>query len=900
MMKRFFPYAISKKWLLFVTSCFCLMLSLEAKSATCWNMTDEPNKTPLALELTIESTGISCYGQNDGQAIAVPTGGTAPYDFTWSNGSLEDTISGLEPGIYSVTVVDNLGEIATAFVTIAEPDPLLASVVLSDTAFTCDINTITATINAIGGTTPYAYAWELITGMIDSSQVTTLTQPGLYPFSVIDANGCVFSSQLLISGHNIPDLVLTITDSIVCNGNLNGEVVATISGGVEPYTFEWSNGQQSDTLSGVGSGAYTVTVTAGDGCVVQSTVFLSQPESIILTLTGTDITCFGQETGAIFSEVNGGSQPYYYTWSNGSNEANLTNLPAGNYSLTLTDHFGCFTIASVTINSGNEILLFTASMPVTCYGYTNGSATVFASGGAGAFTYAWSNGKTTQQITGLSAGTYTAYVTDLNNCVASVDVIVFSPSELTDTIIATADHLNMSNGTATVLVEGGTPPYAYIWSNGDTGATADSLAAGIYYVTITDLNACQLIDSIQILADNCALQLSLTTINPTCHSGNDGAIFIQEITPGDEPYSYIWSTGSTDPFINELTAGAYSVTVTDQLNCMVALIGTLTNPTAMEANFNVTHPSDMNPFGSVSIAVSGGQPPYKAKYNDEEFTSFNNFIIGNLSPGPQTIIITDLARCTLLIEFVVNQLECQLNVSLVSFKRPTCFDSSDGEICITYANNIGTPTIEWTNGGSTNCITNLEGGTYVALVRDTIGCTATLEHVLTAPDPITLANIDFYEGTGALDGYVKVNVFGGSPPFVYQWTKDGASFATTRDINGLNTGTYQLTVIDSKGCLQVFDPFIIKTSATNQLSSNIIHVAPNPVSGAFTIHTQGLPMSGMKTVLFNSSGTGMEIKGDLVGDNLWAFNISHLQAGMYVLRLSAANTLYHTKIIKVN
>ena len=185
----------------------------------------------------------------------------------------------------------------------------------------------------------------------------------------------------------------------------DGSASSVVTGGSPPYQYQWSNGQTTDTLTNVMSGAYTLTVTDAMGCKGQSTVFIPQPLSLTLSITGNDVTCYGQNTGNIFTLVIGGTPGYEYLWNNGSPNSQLFNIEAGDYQLTVTDAHGCTTLGGVTITEGNEINIFSSSLPVTCFGGNNGQAQVFATGGAGAFMYNWSNGTQGAVASNLTAGT---------------------------------------------------------------------------------------------------------------------------------------------------------------------------------------------------------------------------------------------------------------------------------------------------------------------------------------------------------------------------------------------------------------------------------------------------------------------------------------------------------------
>ncbi|MFN4255730.1 MAG: reprolysin-like metallopeptidase, partial [Saprospiraceae bacterium] len=343
----------------------------------------------------------------------------------------------------------------------------------------------TATATATGGTPPYTYNWS---NGATGANVSGLAA-GNYTVTVTDAASATATASVSINQPNA--LVATATaTNVPCFGGSTGTATSTASGGTAPYTRLWSNGATTTTINNLTAGTYTVTVTDANGCTKTATATVSQPASALsVAVTGVNPT--SGSNGSATAAASGGTAPYIYLWSNGGTGTTITGLAAGTYTVTATDANGCTATGSVTLTSPATLNVGVSGTNVSCFGGSDGTATATATGGSGSYTFAWSNGQTTQTATGLVAGTYTVTVSD-GAISATGSVTLTQPAAA---LSATASGTNPScnggtNGTATATATGGTAPYAFAWSNGQTTQTATNLAAGTYTVTATDANGC--------------------------------------------------------------------------------------------------------------------------------------------------------------------------------------------------------------------------------------------------------------------------------------------------------------------------------------------------------------------------------------------------------------------------
>ena len=331
-----------------------------------------------------------------------------------------------------------------------------------------------------------------------------------------------------------------------------------------------------------------MTVTDAFGCTLQHTFTVSQPaQGLAITGVVTNVLCFGNTTGAIDITVTGGTIPYTYSWSNGAIAEDLTGIAAGTYIVTVTDAYFCTLQHTFTVSQPARLAITGVVTNVLCFGNTTGAINITVTGGTIPYTYSWSNGAITEDLTGIAAGTYIVTVTDASGCILQHTFTVSQPAE---GLTASATSTNVScfggnNGTATVTALGGTAPYTYQWSNGQVTNPATNLIAGTYIVTVVDSNLCMVTTSVIITEPTESLQAIVTSqTNVTCFGYSDGSATVTA-TGGTLPYSYVWNTTpvQTTSVASNLVAGTYTVMVTDTSGCIVVDSITITQPSSILA-----------------------------------------------------------------------------------------------------------------------------------------------------------------------------------------------------------------------------------------------------------------------------------------------------------------------------
>lgn len=397
----------------------------------------------------------------------------------------------------------------------------------------------------------------------------TVTPPGNWPIQVVDGQGNVVT---LNSSSGLPPCsgginVSTSQTNVLCNGQCTGTATVTVSGGTQPYTYNWSGGQSTNAITGLCAGTYTVLVSDAASITNTATVTITQPSAITSSVTVTHTQC-GNSTGSAIVTASGGTGNLTYSWApSGGNSSIATGLGAGNYTCTITDANGCTNIVTVNIqNSNGPNLTISSQTNVLCNGTSTGSASVSVSGGISPYTYNWSNGVSTSSATGLSAGTYTVTVTDASGCSNTQTVVITQPPVITGTITTTQASCGQSDGSATITSSGGISPYTYLWSTSSSSSTITGLSAGNYSVIVADANGCSQTFTTTIINSN----------GPTAVAGTAATIIsgssVQLSASGGGSYSWSPSAGlsctnCSNPIATPSQTIEYCVWVTDANGC---------------------------------------------------------------------------------------------------------------------------------------------------------------------------------------------------------------------------------------------------------------------------------------------------------------------------------------------
>ena len=679
----------------------------------------------LSAALTSQ-VNVLCFGGATGSVVITPSGGTSPYTITPAQ-------TGLTAGAKTFTVTDANGCTTTVNATITQPASLPTVVLTSQTNVLCRGNSTGAiNITASGGTGAYTYDWADVAGTSNTEDRTALAA-GTYSVTVTDANGCSTAplSVTITQPAAVLSATLTSQVNVLCFGAATGSVVITPSGGTSPYTI-------TPAQTGLTAGAKTFTVTDANGCTTTVNATITQPASLptVVLTSQTNVLCRGNSTGAINITASGGTGAFTYDWADvagTSNTEDRTALVAGTYTITVTDANGCSTAPlSVTITQPAAALARSLTQTnILCFGNSTGAIDLTVTGGTSPYTYLWSNAATTQDLTGLAAGTYSVTITDANSCTHTISTTITQPTAALARSLTQTNVLCFGNSTGAIdlTVTGGTSPYTYAWSNAATTQDLTGLAAGTYSVTITDANSCTQTISTTITQPTAALARSLTQTNVLCFGNSTGAIDLT-VSGGTSPYTYAWSNAATTQDLTGLAAGTYSVTITDANSCTHTISTIITQPTAALAR-SLTQTNVLcfgNSTGAIDLTVTGGTSPYTYAWSNAATTQD----LTGLAAGTYSVTITDANSCTQTISTTITQPTAALARSLTQ-TNVLCFGNSTGAIDLTVSGGTSPYTYAWSNAATTQDLTGLTAGAYSVTITDANGCTQTISTTITQP-----------------------------------------------------------------------------------------------------------------------------------------------------------------------
>lgn len=629
---------------------------------------------------------VNCFGQSTGVVeVQITQASISPFDYIISlqGGAAVETVMNLNvlnyvfdnlpAGTYDVKVVDANGTVKTIpGIVVTQPASGLAisnAAISSHNGFniTCNgANNGSIDLTVTGGYPAYTYSWTGPNGFTASTQDIANLLPGSYTVVIGDTTGVCTIRQTYTITEPQP---LTYTGvlsnyngfGISCSGGSDGTITIIPAGGTGTYNYQWlgPNGFTATTqnLTGLFAGTYTLTVTDTNGCVNSTGNYtLTEPASMAVTETHTNLLCFGASTGSITTNVSGGvpgTSGYVYSWSgpNGftATTQSLTNVAAGAYTLVVTDSSGCTKSITVTLTQPTEILITATTTPISCYGANDATITLGISGGVVPYQAAWDNFATGTFQQNLAAGTYQITVTDGNNCPKIISVVIPEAPIFTINPV----HRNISchganDGSIVLNFVGGQAPITLVWSDGSTSGTSrHNLPPGVYSVTITDSKPCVITRTFVITEPQPLLLSGTVTHADDCNNAMSGAVNLL-VSGGMPPFTYAWSNGATTEDLTGITSGNYSVTVTDANGCTNFRQFTVTRPQPLEVNVtnDISFDCATDFVRQVNTATaSGGVLPYHYVWSAGTVSGANGQIMTTNNNGMVTITVTDGMGC---------------------------------------------------------------------------------------------------------------------------------------------------------------------------------------------------------------------------------------------------------------
>ncbi len=677
----------------------------------------------------------------------------------------------------------------------------------------------------------------------------------------------VFSCFLVFPNFVSGQVTVSITATNVgCSGGNTGAATATASGGWGPYTYLWSNGATTATITGLAAGTYSVTATDVDLGFASASVTITQGSTLGVSAFGESQICDIVPDGKATAVPFGGTPPYTYLWSNGGTTAQILHLAQGTYTVTVTDATGCTAAASADVffwNEGLWIMLMIKTQ-ISCFGATDAQLSTTVMSGTAPFKYSWSTGAMTTTnsteniISNVGPGNYSVTVTDVNGCTHSQSISVSAPPELKATATTTPATCT-SNGSTTVVLNGGVPPYSILWSNGSTSFTLSNLAPGTYTATAKDSRNCSKPISVTVTGNNTGLNVNATVIkNATCLTGGSAQA---SASAGSGNYSFVWDNGQNTATATNLTAGNHTVTATDASN---GCTGTATvnipqtgNPTATAT---VTIPATCTTGATATVQASGGTPPYSYAWSNGQTT----VTATNLGVGSHSVVVTDAGGCKTTATVNVTAPNAP-NVSVSVVSNATCLVG--GSATATASGGSGSYVFLWDNGQTTATATNLSAGSHSVTVTDAAGCSKTGAVTITQSQGPNASAILVQAATCLTGGIANATATGGTTPYTFKWDNN----QTTATATNLSLGNHIVTVTDANSCTATANVNVTKSS--------------NPTVTATATGMATCNTGGTATASASGGSGGYTFKWD---NNQTTANATNLSVGVHTVTVTDA------------
>jgi len=819
------------------------------------------NMTPTMLEVTVLAVKVKQWRNNqligyvirDIQLRTINCNNSYPY------------IDGIS-GTWAYTTTACVGSNLTFYIYTHDSDPTQT--------ITLSWNNVIpgATFSVAGGQNPTGtFSWT-----------PTINDIGTHCFTItVTDNNCpingsqTFSICLVVSGINVN----IATTSANCGAH-NGTAIATISGGVSPFTYHWMPcGCTTNSISGLASGTYTSVVTDGNGCTVSNIGTVNNgAASGNVNINFSPASCFGGNDGSVTATTSGGQPPYTYLWSNAQTSQTITGLSAGNYYVSVTTADGCMTVDSVTINQPSPLNVAIIQNDASCFGMSNGSASVSSSGGTPPYSYQWNNGQTSASVSGLSAGNYFVTTTDSKGCKEIQNVTINQPSPIVLSIFSlnNVSCYGGNNGTATAIAYGGMSPYSYMWNTLPTQTTqiATGLSAGNFIVTVLDSSGCSTMAPVNI-TEPPAIASTINSANAKCYGSSNGSA-TASVTGGSSPYFYLWLNGQTTFSAINLSAGNYSVLITDHNGCSQTNTAIISQPTLLSAAAtNIQNVScNKGNNGSASVNANGGTLPYTYLWNNGGTQSQ----ISNLTAQMYSVTITDANGCSAVATVAITQpsavaVAVSVDDTICPGQNTTISANASGGInpyTYFWQPNVGFGNAQTVNPSSTT--------TYTAIVTDANGCTTTADVKISVYTMNIALTVNATPGICIGQSATLAATVTGNNISDYYWSNNLVNSTGPFTVSPTTTTTYSVTVVNVCG------------ATTGSFATIIVHPMPQitiPPQTAVSCDKATLQFSDANSA--NSGSTYVWNFGD--GYSSVQANSSHTytQTGTYIVMVTVTS-----------
>ncbi len=807
-------------------------------NAGCTDDTTFTLGNPPLVGFTVTTVLPACQGVT-GSITVNGIGGTPGYTYS-INGNIPqatNTFGGLLGGSYTISIIDSRGCQKDSVVTLNTLSPIMANATIVPAGCSNGAGSITS--NPFGGTPPYTYT--LNNGAFGSGNSFTGLTAGTYTLSVKDANGC--RKDTVIQIKMSPTLGITASGAFVgCSGGNNGTVTANATGGSGVYTYS-INGvtfQSSNVFTNLVPGTYTVTVKDNQGCEEGTTVVISNPPPMSVSIAINPVPCFNG-VGEFSINVTGGTLPYQYAINTGAYNSQwyYAGVVPGTYTLHIKDNSGCQKDTTIIVTNPAPLLIASFSAtPIGCSGVSS-SVNIAGTGGTAPYSYAYDgNGYVATGALSVPAGTHTIHIKDAHNCIKDTNITLAQPTPYSIAVSYPAIACNGGATTVTLSASGSTG-FTYSMAAGAFGPSNvfTGVPGGAINFHVKDVNGC-VHDTAFVITEPAKVNAAASVVPVSCNG--DSATITLTGNGGTAPHTYALNTGTFGTNSTfKVPAGTYSFHIKDAKGCTKDSTFTFLNPAPIFVDsfkiVNVICYSDSS--GSITLFAGGGAGPYQYAVDNNPFGTLNSF--SNLVTGSHTVKIKDALNCIKDTTLFVPTLP-QLNVSL-QVDTPSCITSLNGSVVLSATG--GVPPYQFSLGTGpftgTNTFTGLLPGTYMLHIRDSVKCIR--DTSITIPGPVAIVpNVVRTNVTcnGAATGTILVTATGGYAP--YQYRLNSGSFSAVNNFTSLTAGTYTLSVRDNKNCIKDTILVITEPPAIHIDSASIVNPSCSGTgNGKVTIWAQG-------------------------------------------------------------
>lgn len=677
---------------------------------------------PASISLVATVKSPASTGNSDGKATASPRGGTGAYTYRWDNGETSETATQLKPGNHTLTVNDANGCQATASITVSENILPLRASIEETGKISCSGGQSGLRVLVEGGKSPYEFKWS--NAELNGYQPTGVPA-GTYLVTISDAAGGKTTATFSIKQ---PDAITASINvkSAASTGNTDGKAQAQIKGGTAPYQFRWDNGETGETALKLAPGMHSLTVSDVFGCTGTVSASVSEnilPLSVSIEETG-KISCFGGKA-SLTANVNGGKAPFLFQWSDPSfSGEKITGVPAGEYTLVITDAANGKTSTAFKVREPEPVTLAVSAKAPASTGNFDGKANAQGRGGTSPYQFRWDNDESGADAIRLAPGTHSLTVTDANGCSASATVTITENILPLTVRIEETQKIKCSGGSAGLQaqVSGGKEPFRYDWNNPAVqGAQPLSVARGDYQLTVTDATGKQV--SATITVKEPAAVVVKAVANAPASTGNADGKATAEAKGGTGALRYAWDNGETAATAIKLAPGTHTVTITDENGC-AAMAGLAISENILPLAVDVELDHQIKCAGettALKVAVNGGKPPYKFKWDNPAWTS--NQVTG-VPSGTYAVLVTDAKGTTQTAVALVNAPD-SLRVEMTRLVGATTERTKDGKATVNIKGGTPPLTIAWDNDENKATASKLTQGLHTVTVTDANGCSVT-------------------------------------------------------------------------------------------------------------------------------------------------------------------------------